>query len=459
MATTLLNLISQCPTEPEAFNSMFQNNPENLWTIIVTLRFLAIEVSVQNSQLQTDVQNLREQTHQLQVNNQTYHEHNIQLQANIQNLQEQLRASQPTSQTPSTASTQSTTQQSQAPIQANSIRVTLSERLPDPAEFTGDRQDFERFKSQIHNKMVANLDRYTTPQQRMVYVCSRLTGAAYSQILPYLKEGVATLGDYKDILNILETAFGDPNRVANAQVKLFQLRQKNQEFSTFLAEFQRLCLEAKYSEGALVVLLEQNISQELRSLFISSPPPSYEFKDFVKHLQDLDNRLRQFQTAPRQLPRMVNNAPFRPRSPGPVTPLVPFRPASINPQTSVLTTDPMDLSRTGNRAKVSESERERRRQQGLCFYCGGQHMRVNCPNQPRRSSPSPSRYSRSASPQGSYAQVTASHSTSPIVQNSAAQIPRPPTPPKSRSYQTSLRRPESPKSENGVPLGRVSFRG
>ena len=63
--------------------------------------------------------------------------------------------------------------------------------------------------------MVANLDRYTTPQQRMVYVCSRLTGAAYSQILPYLKEGIITLRDYKDILNTLETAFGDLNRIAN----------------------------------------------------------------------------------------------------------------------------------------------------------------------------------------------------------------------------------------------------
>ena len=260
-------------------------------------------------------------------------------------------------------------------------------------------------------------------------------------------------------MNTLETAFSDPNRVANAQAKLFQLRQKNQEFSTFLAEFQRLRLEVDYPEGALVVLLEQNISQELRSLLISSPPPSREFKDFVKHLQDLDNRLRQFQAPLRQPPRAVNNAPSRLSSPGPTVPFVPFRPASTTLQTPIPTTEPMDLSYTQTRVRVSESERERRRQQGLCFYCGGQHMRVNCPNQPRRSSPSPSRYSRSASPQRSYAQVTASRPTSPTVPSSAAQIPRPPTPPKSGSPQTSPRRSESPKSENGVPLRRVSFRG
>ena len=65
------------------FKSMFENNPESLWLIIATLRSLSVEVSAQNSQLQTDVQSLREQTHQLQVNNQAYHEHNTRLQADI----------------------------------------------------------------------------------------------------------------------------------------------------------------------------------------------------------------------------------------------------------------------------------------------------------------------------------------------------------------------------------------
>lgn len=60
--------------------------------------------------------------------------------------------------------------------------------------------------------MNVNLDRFPTPQSRMAYVNNRLKGAPYAQILPYIKRGICTLDDYQDILDILERAFGDPNR-------------------------------------------------------------------------------------------------------------------------------------------------------------------------------------------------------------------------------------------------------
>ena len=39
----------------------------------------------------------------------------------------------------------------------------LSERLPDPDKFKGDRKDLRRFVSQIHKKMNINHDRFLTP--------------------------------------------------------------------------------------------------------------------------------------------------------------------------------------------------------------------------------------------------------------------------------------------------------
>jgi hypothetical protein len=67
---------------------------------------------------------------------------------------------------------------------------------------------------------------------------SRLSGPTYSQVLPHINlDGSCQLSDYPDILGILERAYGDLNRVNNARTELLQLRQKNQEFSTFFAEF------------------------------------------------------------------------------------------------------------------------------------------------------------------------------------------------------------------------------
>ena len=57
------------------------------------------------------------------------------------------------------------------------------------------------------------------------------------------------------MLKYLEQAFGDPNCAQNAQNKLFQLRQKNLDFSAYFSEFQQLALEREMLESALTPLL------------------------------------------------------------------------------------------------------------------------------------------------------------------------------------------------------------
>src|SRR5260370_15705202 len=66
----------------------------------------------------------------------------------------------------------------------------LSERLPDPEKFEGDRQDLRRFISQIHEKMNGNRDRFPTAQTRMSYVTNRLKGPPYAQILPHIRNSL-----------------------------------------------------------------------------------------------------------------------------------------------------------------------------------------------------------------------------------------------------------------------------
>ena len=71
----------------------------------------------------------------------------------------------------------------------------------------------------------------------MAYVTNRLSSNPYTQILPYIKKGVYQLPDYKDILTLLDRAFGNPNRINNACNNLFRFRQTNKEFGTFFTEF------------------------------------------------------------------------------------------------------------------------------------------------------------------------------------------------------------------------------
>lgn len=87
-----------------------------------------------------------------------------------------------------------------------------------------------------------------------------LKGAPYTQILLYIKNGTCTLGNYQDILDILEYIFSDLNYVNNAYDKLFGLCQINKKFNAFFAEFQHLVLEGEIYKGTLSTLLKQAIS-------------------------------------------------------------------------------------------------------------------------------------------------------------------------------------------------------
>ncbi|ODM21688.1 hypothetical protein SI65_02532 [Aspergillus cristatus] len=250
----------------------------------------------------------------------------------------------------------------------------LSERLPDPDRFEGDRKDLRRFISQIHEKMNVNHDRYPTPQSRMTYVTNRLRGAPYAQVLPYIKKGICQLKDYEEILKILDRAFGDPNRVNNARNELFRLRQANKEFGMFFAEFQRLALEGEMSEDVLPTLLEQAINRELRGMLMHNEPPNREYHQFANFLQDLENRRRHYE----------NNSPPAARTYASATkPTNPVRPTELPAtlQPAENNTDVMDLS-SAHRHTTS------RRDRGECFRCGSKnHLVRNCPlpdNRPPR---------------------------------------------------------------------------
>ncbi|KAI7908372.1 gag protein, partial [Pyricularia oryzae] len=113
------------------------------------------------------------------------------------------------------------------PASEHPASARLSERLPDPDKFTGARSDLRRFATQIRGKMTSNKDRFPNPESRLIYVAGRLSGKAYNLILPKMVGGTPQFGDYTDLLQYLEEAFGDPDHVQNAQNKLYALKQRN----------------------------------------------------------------------------------------------------------------------------------------------------------------------------------------------------------------------------------------
>ncbi|KAI7137118.1 hypothetical protein KC316_g16709, partial [Hortaea werneckii] len=245
---------------------------------------------------------------------------------------------------------------------APSETTRQSEKLPDPEKFNGERKDLRRFVSQVHEKMFINRDRFPTPQSRMSYVSSRLTGTPYAQVLPHIKNGVCQLEDYQQVLQILDNAYGDPNRINNARSDLFRYRQTNKDFAAFFAEFQRLGLEAEMTEESLATLLEQAVSAEIKQMLVHSPPPSRRYLLLATHLQDLENRRRYY------------NQPAPPTNPKATPVAAPPRKDSYSAIVKESATgEPMDLS-------VSRKYARPDKETGACFRCHKTGHRVrDCP--------------------------------------------------------------------------------
>ena len=328
----------------------------------------------------TEIDNLRTQLSQLQGYQGTLADENQEYRSTIAGLQSQVQM----------LRIQVEELQNMPATTPSTPRNTLptSKKVPEPDTFDGDREKFDDWKMQVALKLRGNSDWYPTEDAKLVYVLSLLRGSAQDQMRAYVDEhGNISIPDYPAFLSILEAAFGNPDRKGTAQNKLRELRQKGRDFSSFYAEFSRLVVQTGYNDEAKKATLLSALSSELTNALISHDVEPMTLQQLVTLCQRLDIRMQQAaahnsnRRAPRIQPAFAT--PYAP-SPKPATaPIVaPSTPVSAPHLES---TTPMDLgtART-KRGPLTDNEKERRRAQGLCLYCGQNgHIAVNCPSKPQ----------------------------------------------------------------------------
>lgn len=275
---------------------------------------------------------------------------------------------------------------STSPASTSSQLGSRSTKHPDPEKFNGTRVDLRRFVEQVFSKMKSNADHFVDAQSRMRYVASRLEGRAFDLVLPYASRGDYSLSDYEEILDMLNRAFGDNDLPRQARNKLYSLRQKNQEFSAYFAEFQRLALEGQVPEGNLYHLLEQSVSNELSEMMLHNPPPSEDYYQLSRHLQDLDNRRRRhFQTHQPTTPSKAYSAVATARYPTPATADTPGSGMSPTPVTYATTMRSAPKTLQGEPMDLSTNRRYTDKESGTCFRCHRWGHRVrDCPEPDKR---------------------------------------------------------------------------
>lgn len=263
----------------------------------------------------------------------------------------------------------------------------LSPKHPDPDMFSGKRDDLTRFVTQMKVKLHQNKDHFTMPNADIFYSISRLEGDAMAQVQPLVKsESEIGLRTMTELFNLLQLAFGDPDKKGTAQRAIRSLRQTNREFHEYLADFQRYIPDTNYDEEAKLSALIEGLSTELKSMLQYVPTPTT-LTEAIKTLQDLENKRKMFGTTKSATVTSSNHASHlsstnnRSSASAPSLVYTPTN-SSISPQSSASNlshADSMDLSSSRPRGPLPAAEKDRRIRLGLCLYCGEEgHIARNC---------------------------------------------------------------------------------
>ena len=94
------------------------------------------------------------------------------------------------------------------------------ERIPMPEKFDDTRSKLRAFLTQLRLKVATYLDK----QAKLRLAVNCLTGNAMDQVQSYVGNDKVNLANLATLIAILDTAFGNPNRVAEAESKLSTLQ-------------------------------------------------------------------------------------------------------------------------------------------------------------------------------------------------------------------------------------------
>jgi hypothetical protein len=251
----------------------------------------------------------------------------------------------------------------------------IGQKFPDSPDFSGsDRTQLRGWIAQLRMVIRHKPASFPDEQSKMRYAFNRLRGVALGQILPHVREdGTIGLEDLPAFIQLLEAAFGDPDRVATAERKMREIKQKNREFSQYYAEFQVIAADLDWNPSALRNALRMGLSEEMKDSFTYSDMPE-ELPAFVTVCQKRDNQIRQ-----RRAEKAAQNKGSGVGFASPRPPPAPKAPEIAPAGTVAGYTGPAPMDLSAGKRRISPEERAKRFADGRCLYCGGfNHRAAEC---------------------------------------------------------------------------------
>ena len=245
-----------------------------------------------------------------------------------------------------------------------------------PVKFDGTRSQFRGFLNQVRLVLQMHPSRYPTDASRVGLIGTLLSGSALSWFAPILEKQSPLLNNFEEFISEFKACFGDTDSIRTAINKIRRLRQGDRPASAYAADFRLLASDIPWDDQALMEQFRYGLRNDVKDLLLTFPEEPKSLTEAISRAVRCDNRLFERRSEHQiQLPR--------PR-PEPTYASVAARPFSHDvPQANTPT--PMEIDTMRRRGPLSEEEKQRRRANRLCLYCGGPgHIAINCPHRPRR---------------------------------------------------------------------------
>lgn len=248
--------------------------------------------------------------------------------------------------------------------------------------FMGDPSQLDRFLMLLEFYFEAAPVAYATDRAKIRYAASRLDGKATRWVEPLYTSADAILtGTYAAFVAALKCQFSDRQSAARAAAKLLSLKhRRNQPVHEFSTEFKALVHQARWSlkDASSLDLFWMALDESIVNGILSGGEPK-DLEECIQKAIEYDQRV----LARRRIPLQGRAEIFKQH-----------RPLSTNPQprqqvnTAPSFVDhggvqPMELDSVGvsaPRGRLTPAEKDFRRANGLCLYCGGPgHIALHCP--------------------------------------------------------------------------------
>lgn len=267
-----------------------------------------------------------------------------------------------------------------SPATPTHVAFSKDGKISDPAHFTGKKEAASGFLIKVDQVLEVRQNQYKTDALKIAYVTNLLEGDAWKWYEPHARLPADQRPDWVKSWSLFrkefESAFSVAEVKESARRKLKVLRQTS-SVSAYASQFRLLVYNLDWTDETKRQTFFDGLNNDVKDKILS-PNKFDTFENLVKEASIIDGLLysRRIDSRPNN-PSSVRVTYSRTNN-ATTTPSVPSSGATRDPDAMEI--DAVNVQQPARvvNGKVTPEEKERRRKNGLCFYCGGKHQRKDC---------------------------------------------------------------------------------